>query len=161
MFKKLIKQGKNDRREEDEIAEEEVTYETVGMQEIKSFEDMTDDEILARADEIQARLNRVQEQEYQKAIQADQNERNQKAVVEADRQTRARRVNTYDEANKFLPKLEEIFGDSLPKPMKCALAVMLVKALPDDKGFANPANHKIVVALEDYFVEEAIRAQGK
>ena len=76
------------------------------------------------------------------------------AAAALSREEHTRRHNTYLEANKFLPKLNEVFGDSLPLPMKQALAVLIFKT-HDDLASYNPNNHRLLVALEDYFTEDA------
>lgn len=158
--------------EQPDVVQEEVTFEKVeDTQPVKitymeettpvsaSMDDMSDDEILAKASEIQARAAVIEEKRHQQAIDDERMVFYKRAAEQQDRVTRGRREQTYNEAMIFMPRMEVAFGDTLSLPMKKALCVITyIYGLGKQE---HPNNSRMMLGIEDFFVEDARRASAQ
>jgi hypothetical protein len=129
-----------------------------------SLDNMTDDEILAKAAEIQARIAKAQEAEHQKVIEAEQMKYYKAAADQNDRLKKGRRESLWGgvhagiNANEpsIMDELNRIFGDSLSDVMKGVLALMVLQAQNQERQ-GNPLNTRLMMNIEDYMTELFIR----
>lgn len=165
------------RNKEAEMPQEELKVTTQEEQQIQEAQDelraiqtmdfgMSDEEILAQAEAIRARIAQAEAAKRQQEVDAEAAARYKEIHKEQARLDKGRReeiwagvsVGINAQTPSIMDVLDQVFGDTLSHEMKCAIGVLVRMIDRDDRvAQSNPINGRTLKALEDFMLEDKER----